>query len=451
MLGQVVDGVTASPTCRSAWRWSWSWTRSTRTSTSTWCWSGSRSSRRGGGPVSTTGRHRSGSACTRGASGAATSSSTACTRPAPRSPTPGSTGATSSSWPAPTRCATATPATSPASTFAQALGWTGVRSRRRYAACASGALALDTARAQILAGDVRRRAGGRRRHHAQGLPRTERGRAADDPDWLRFRLLGATNPAYFALYARRRMDLYGATSDDFAQVKVKNARHGLDNPNARYRKEVTVDDVLGSPRSSPIRCACSTSAPRHDGAAAVVLDVAGLRDARPRGFVDGRCASSGLHRHADASRTPSSSMPNFATDSRRRPTARAHVQGVDRAAAYEEAGHRSRRRRRRRGLRPVDRARARLVRGPRALQARARPSSCCATATPRSAAGSRSTPPAVSRASARRCRRRRSPRCASSPGSCAARPAAVRSRARKVGITANQGLFGHGSSVILAR
>ena len=69
----------------------------------------------------------------------------------------------------------------------------------------------------------------------------------DDPDWLRFRLLGATNPTYFALYARRRMDLYGATDEDFAKVKVKNARHGLANPNARYRKEVTVDEVLASP------------------------------------------------------------------------------------------------------------------------------------------------------------------------------------------------------------
>src|SRR3712207_8787334 len=28
----------------------------------------------------------------------------------------------------------------------------------------------------------------------------------DDPDWLRFRLLGMTNPMYFALYARRRME-----------------------------------------------------------------------------------------------------------------------------------------------------------------------------------------------------------------------------------------------------
>jgi acetyl-CoA acetyltransferase len=92
----------------------------------------------------------------------------------------------------------------------------------------------------------------------------------DDPDWLRFRLLGMTNPAYFALYARRRMDLYGATSEDFAQVKVKNARHGLHNPNARYRKEVSVADVLESAVvSDPLHLfdICATS----DGAAAVVL------------------------------------------------------------------------------------------------------------------------------------------------------------------------------------
>ena len=92
----------------------------------------------------------------------------------------------------------------------------------------------------------------------------------DDPDWLRFRLLGMTNPAYFALYARRRMDLYGATPEDFAQVKVKNARHGLANPNARYRKEVSVEDVLGSAVvSDPLHLLdiCATS----DGAAAVVL------------------------------------------------------------------------------------------------------------------------------------------------------------------------------------
>ncbi len=73
------------------------------------------------------------------------------------------------------------------------------------------------------------------------------GERRDDPDWLRFHLLGATNPTYFALYARRRMEAYGATPEDFARVKVKNSRHGLSNPYARYRKEVTEEEVLSSP------------------------------------------------------------------------------------------------------------------------------------------------------------------------------------------------------------
>lgn len=78
------------------------------------------------------------------------------------------------------------------------------------------------------------------------------------------------NPVYFALLARRRMDLYGATSEDFASVKVKNSRHGLSNPNARYRKESAVEDVLASPVvSDPLRQLdiCATS----DGAAALIV------------------------------------------------------------------------------------------------------------------------------------------------------------------------------------
>jgi acetyl-CoA acetyltransferase len=92
----------------------------------------------------------------------------------------------------------------------------------------------------------------------------------DDPDWLRFRLLGATNPAYFGLYARRRMALRGSTEADFAAVKVKNARAGSLNPNARFRAEVDAETVLNSPMvSDPLRLLqiCATS----DGAAAVVL------------------------------------------------------------------------------------------------------------------------------------------------------------------------------------
>jgi acetyl-CoA acetyltransferase len=155
-------------------------------------------------------------------------------------------------------------------TFAQALGWNGARVATSYAACATGAQALDTARARILAGmcDVALVVGADTT--PKGFLAPNAGERWDDPDWLRFRLLGMTNPGYFALYARRRMDLYGATAEDFAAVKVKNARHGLHNPHARYRKEVSVEDVLGSAVvSDPLHLLdiCATS----DGAAAVVL------------------------------------------------------------------------------------------------------------------------------------------------------------------------------------
>lgn len=156
------------------------------------------------------------------------------------------------------------------STFAQALGWNGARIATSYAACATGAQAIDTARARIMAGlsEVALVVGADTT--PKGFLAPNAGERWNDPDWLRFRLLGMTNPAYFALYARRRMDLYGATSEDFAQVKVKNAKHGLENPYARFRKESSVADVLASPVvSDPLHLLdiCATS----DGAAAVVL------------------------------------------------------------------------------------------------------------------------------------------------------------------------------------
>jgi acetyl-CoA acetyltransferase len=156
------------------------------------------------------------------------------------------------------------------STFAQALGWNGARIATSYAACATGAQAIDTARARILAGlcDVALVVGADTT--PKGFLAPNAGERWNDPDWLRFRLLGMTNPAYFALYARRRMDLYGATPEDFAAVKVKNARHGLENPHARFRKETSVAEVLASPVvSDPLHLLdiCATS----DGAAAVVL------------------------------------------------------------------------------------------------------------------------------------------------------------------------------------
>ena len=220
-------------------------------------------------------------------------------------------------------------------TFAQALGWNGARVATSYAACATGAQALDTARARILAGmcEVALVVGADTT--PKGFLAPNAGERWDDPDWLRFRLLGMTNPAYFALYARRRMDLYGATQEDFARVKVKNAKHGLENPNARYRKEVSVEDVMSSAVvSDPLHLLdiCATS----DGAAAVVLT--SVEYARRHGLADP------VRINAISTVTPTFpntvlDMPNLSTDSSLvvAEPASTFKESIGHAA-YEEAG-----------------------------------------------------------------------------------------------------------------
>ncbi|WP_405545369.1 lipid-transfer protein [Streptomyces goshikiensis] len=220
-------------------------------------------------------------------------------------------------------------------TFAQALGWQGARVTSVYAACASGAQAIGAARAQILGGlaDVVLVVG------ADAAPKgffaPAGGDRPDDPDWLRFRVLGATNPAYFALYARRRMALYGDTAEDFAQVKVKNAAAGALNPNARYRKPVTAQEVASSAVvADPLRLLdiCATS----DGGAALVLS--SMDFARARGVSDP------VRIRAVSTVTPTYprtvlDLPDIATDSVTavRPAAGSFRASIARAA-YEEAG-----------------------------------------------------------------------------------------------------------------
>ncbi|WP_405786563.1 lipid-transfer protein [Streptomyces sp. NBC_01367] len=220
-------------------------------------------------------------------------------------------------------------------TFARALGWQGARVTSVYAACASGAQAIGAARAQILAGlaDVVLVVG------ADAAPKgffaPAGGDRPDDPDWLRFRVLGATNPAYFALYARRRMALHGDTLEDFAQVKVKNAAAGLLNPHARYRRKVTAEDVAASAVvADPLRLLdiCATS----DGGAALVLT--SMDFARARGVADP------VRIRAVSTVTPSYprtvlDLPDIATDSAVAvaPAAGSFRSSIARAA-YEEAG-----------------------------------------------------------------------------------------------------------------
>ena len=156
------------------------------------------------------------------------------------------------------------------STFARALGFTGAQLASSYSACASGATALQVARGQILSGACEVALVVGADTTPKGFLAPNAGDRPEDIDWLRFHLVGATNPVYFGLHARRRMDLYGATTDDFAMVKVKNSRHGAHNPKARFTKEYGLDDVRNSPVvSDPLRLLdiCATS----DGGAALVV------------------------------------------------------------------------------------------------------------------------------------------------------------------------------------
>ena len=259
-------------------------------------------------------------------------------------------------------------------TFAQALGWTGARVSSVYAACASGAVAIANARAQILAGlcDVALVIGADTTPKGFFAP-VGGGERKDDPDWLRFHLMGATNPTYFGLYARRRMDRFGATEEDFAQVKVKNARHGLANPYARYRKEVTVEEVLASPMvADPLRLLeiCATS----DGGAALVLasmDFARRHagGAEPLVTIDAvSTVTPTLPQHGDRDAELLDRLGRRDDHCTGGGGVRRGLPAFHRHGCLRRGGHRPRGRQPGRGLRPLVRARARLVRGHRPVR-----------------------------------------------------------------------------------
>lgn len=82
--------------------------------------------------------------------------------------------------------------------------------------------------------------------------------------------MGNVAPAQYALAGQRHTYEFGTTDKDFACVAVKNRRHGALNPNARFREEVTLEQVLQSrPIADPLtllQCCRNGS-----GAAAVIV------------------------------------------------------------------------------------------------------------------------------------------------------------------------------------
>ena len=373
VLGQVAKGVTRRRPAASAWRCSSSSTRSTTTtSTSTSCTCGRRRRRRerpherrprrrrprrGHAPVGQVGpqlrRVRHGRGARR-----------ARRRRARR-------GATSSTSPAPTPSATATPASSPAPTFAQALGWTGVP--------------VSSQLRRVRVG----RAGARTRRARRSSPASATSRwsiGADTTPKGFFAPVGGertTTPtgcasACSAPPTRRTSRSTPAAAwtstarptDDFAHGQGEElAATGSTNPNARYRKEVTGRRRRSTARSSPTRCACSTSARRPTARAAMIVSSMDFARTSPRRDRRRAAGQGGLDRHAalPADRARAARLRHRLQRRRcRRPTGRSATRSP--ARAYEEAGIGPDDLEPGRGLRPLHRARARLVREHRAVR-----------------------------------------------------------------------------------
>jgi acetyl-CoA C-acetyltransferase/acetyl-CoA acyltransferase len=116
---------------------------------------------------------------------------------------------------------------------------------------------------------------------------------------------GITFPGVFALIARAHMAKYGTTEEQMAHVAVKNHRHGALNPKAQFQKEITLEQVMKSPKvADPLKL--YDCCPFTDGAAAVVVvsEEVARRSRKPVWILSSAAASDSmfLHEKKDLSR-----------------------------------------------------------------------------------------------------------------------------------------------------
>ncbi len=139
-------------------------------------------------------------------------------------------------------------------------------------ACAAGAIAMQTAHAMVSGGqyDVVAVLGAERM--PKGFIPKPPGGSDDisDHDYLRWVTMGATNPAFWAIEARRRMHEMGTSAETYASAAVQMRRNAAGNRLARFRKPTSVDEVTASPMvADPLHLL--EICPVSDGAAAVIL------------------------------------------------------------------------------------------------------------------------------------------------------------------------------------
>jgi len=162
--------------------------------------------------------------------------------------------------------------------LAEKIGSHGVRCMNVCAACASGAIAFATADAMIKSGLVKTVLVG-------GVDNSPRGFYYQGPSFLDpdlavsypHKVVGITNPSYWAMWARRRAYEMGKPVEDIKElmtlVKEIQSAYGALNPHARYKKLFTAKEVLASPVVCDPLHLYMISAVSSGAGAAVIMDI----------------------------------------------------------------------------------------------------------------------------------------------------------------------------------
>ncbi len=154
--------------------------------------------------------------------------------------------------------------------FVEDMGATAIPVYNMSAGCAAGANAFNVGYSLVAGGlyDVILVVGAEKM--PKGFIQTSGVQEETDPEYLRQICVGMPGPAFWAAMCRRRMADHGTTEEQLAKVAVKAHKNSVHNPNARFRKEFTLEQVLGSAMVSyPLRL--FEICPVSDGAAAVVI------------------------------------------------------------------------------------------------------------------------------------------------------------------------------------
>jgi acetyl-CoA C-acetyltransferase len=152
--------------------------------------------------------------------------------------------------------------------MADYLGVSPIPATRVESACASGGIAFRQAYLEVASGASDIVLAGGVEKMTDGADVTEALATAADQEYEVYQ--GVTFPGLYAMIANAHMHQYKTTREQIAAVAVKNHKNGVNNPNAQFRSEISIDKVLNSTLvADPLRLLdCS---PVSDGGAAVIL------------------------------------------------------------------------------------------------------------------------------------------------------------------------------------